>query len=154
MQSTKKITTEDEGSLLLSTFYLLIFISFLILSLTGIIYNQLTQLQLTSQAYEAKALIEVSQNMLREKDDLDKIERAMLYFKQGEVQIKKLSEREYKLEARLNNAYKSSLTFSIPKEVKTEEAHEVIEHHKEIQDTLEQRNADEPSENKREIKSK
>lgn len=107
------VRDNEEGSLLLSTFHLLFFISFLIVSLTGIVYNQMMQLQQISQAYEAKALIEVSKSMLREKAKWEDVETATLYFSQGEVVIRKASDTEFILAAKLNNSYTSSQTIAI-----------------------------------------
>ncbi|GEK91354.1 hypothetical protein [Alkalibacterium kapii] len=119
--SVKKTIEQDEGSLLLSTFHLLFFISFLIISLTSIINNQLMQLQLVSRAYEAKAMIEVSQTLLRGKNEWENVETGTIYFSQGEVTIEKKTAGEYELEAKLNNNYTSSQTIFIDKTISKEE---------------------------------
>lgn len=109
----KTLRTREEGSLLLSTFHLLFFVSFLILSLTGIVYNQLMQLQQISQAYEAKALIEVSEFLLQEKLEGEEVESATLHFSQGKVAISKDSDTAYSLVATMTNGYTSSQTLSV-----------------------------------------
>ncbi|MER2063319.1 MAG: hypothetical protein ABS873_01590 [Alkalibacterium sp.] len=110
----KKICESEEGSLLLSTFHLLLFITFLVLSLTGIVYNQHMQLNQMSQAYEAKALIEVSRTLLQERLEKEEVDEAVLSFNQGEVTISKVSGYEYRLVATLTNAYVSSQSITIP----------------------------------------
>lgn len=108
-----KLRNNDQGSILLSTFHLLFFMSFLILSLTSVIRNQVMQLQQISQAYEAKALIEVSELLLRERILWEEVETGMVYFKQGSVEITKESDAEYVLVAKLSNGYTSRLTVEI-----------------------------------------
>jgi len=117
----------EEGSLLLSTFHLLFFVSFLILSLTGIIYNQMMQLQQFSQAYEAKALIEMSEAVLQDKLEWEDVEKGTVYFTQGKVDIEKVSDTEYELSARLNNNYTSSQNVIIPLPTKPEESGALLE---------------------------
>ncbi|WP_091529036.1 hypothetical protein [Alkalibacterium subtropicum] len=101
----KKLRTNEEGSLLLSTFHLLLFISFLILSVTAIVNNQLMQLHQISQAYEAKALIEVSESLLKDRLVREEVEAATLYFSQGHVEIIKETDTDYSLVAHLTNHY-------------------------------------------------
>lgn len=117
----KKLRTNEEGSLLLSTFHLLLFISFLILSVTGVVYNQLMQLQQISQAYEAKALIEVSESMLKDRRVWEDVETATLYFSQGHVEIVKETDAEYLLVAYLNNRYTSQQRFIVEPDPALEE---------------------------------
>ncbi|GEK88755.1 hypothetical protein SAMN04488100_10833 [Alkalibacterium putridalgicola] len=111
----------EEGSLLLSTFHLLLFISFLILSVTGVVYNQLMQLQQISQSYEAKALIEVSESMLKDRLVWEDVETATLYFSQGHVEILKETDAEYSLVAYLNNRYTSRQRFIVEPDPTLEE---------------------------------
>ncbi|MFO8068433.1 MAG: hypothetical protein R6U02_00315 [Alkalibacterium sp.] len=108
-----KIRCNDEGSLLLSTFHLLLFISFLILSLTAILQHQMMQLQLISQAYEAKALIEVSEELLRERLDREDVETGTIYFSEGRVDISKETDTRYTLAATMPNHYTSRRSIEI-----------------------------------------
>lgn len=113
--------TSEEGSIMLSTFYLILFVSFLTVSLAGIIYNQMMQLKHLSDAYEAKALIEVSGHLLEERLESEDIETAILYYSEGIVKIRKESAEEYSLVATLANEYTSSQRITVTLEVESEE---------------------------------
>ncbi|OJF94305.1 hypothetical protein AX762_07535 [Alkalibacterium sp. 20] len=108
-----KISHNDEGSLLLSTFHLLLFISFLIISLTAILQHQMMQLQQINQSYEAKALIEVSEVFLRERLEWEDIETGTLYFNEGRVDVAKETETLYTLVATMPNHYTSRRSIEI-----------------------------------------
>lgn len=104
---------KEEGSILLSTFHLLLFSSFLIISLTTVMRYQIMQLQQISHSYEAKALIELSADILRERVETDEIETSTLYFNSGSVKINKETASQYTLIATLTNTYTSKATINI-----------------------------------------
>lgn len=108
-----KISQYDEGSILLSTFHLLLFISFLIISLTAILQHQMMQLQQISQSYEAKALIEVSEAFLRERLEWEDVETGTLYFDEGRVDVLKETDTLYTFVATMPNHYTSKRTIEI-----------------------------------------
>lgn len=109
----RKRGSSDEGSVLLSTFYLLLFMSFLIISLTSIVRLQVLQLQQISQSYEAKALIEMGEAILKEKVEREDVETGKIIFREGVVDVKKETGTTYTLVVTLSNQYTSRSTIDL-----------------------------------------
>ncbi|MDZ7834856.1 MAG: hypothetical protein U5K84_05495 [Alkalibacterium sp.] len=97
----------EEGSILLSTFHLLLFLTFLILALTTVVQNQVMQLRQISHSYEARALIALSEDRLKERLEWHEVETGMIAYSTGNVEIIRESEKTYLLVATLNNSYAS-----------------------------------------------
>ncbi|GAA0352594.1 hypothetical protein GCM10008932_01970 [Alkalibacterium iburiense] len=107
---------DDQGSILVSTFALLLFISFLITSASLVIKHQVVQYNLISQTYEAKAMIEMTKQILVDEDN-EAISSGSLAFSNGTVTIKQTGERKYSIEATLNNNFTSRSVFILPEAV-------------------------------------
>ena len=103
----------EKGSVLLSTFHLLLFTSFLLISLTSIVRLQVMQLQQIAFSYEAKALIEIGEEILMVEVEKNNIETGRILFREGTVDIKKETESLYTLVATLPNKYTSQSTIEI-----------------------------------------
>ncbi len=103
----------EKGSVLLSTFHLLLFTSFLLISLTSIVRLQVMQLQQIAFSYEAKALIEIGEEILMVEVEKNNIETGRILFREGTVDIKKETESLYTLVATLPNQYTSQSTIEI-----------------------------------------
>jgi len=106
----------EEGSILLSTFHLLLFLTFLILALTTVVQNQVMQLRQISHSYEARALIALSEDKLREKLESQEVESGTIAYSTGNVEIIREAEKTYLLVATLNNSYTSKSKVEIIRE--------------------------------------
>lgn len=108
-----KVKQDEQGSILVSTFGLLLFLSFLITTATLVIKHQVIQYNLITHTYEAKAMIEMTKQILLEEDD-ESIRSGSLSFTNGTVSVKRTHDRRYTIEATLDNNYKSQSTFVLP----------------------------------------
>src|SRR5690554_5731072 len=107
------IKQDDQGSILVSTFALLLFISFLITSTSLVIKHQVIQYNLISQSYEAKAMIEMTKQIMVEENN-EAIKNGALVFSEGTVTVKQMGDRKYSIEATLDSNYTSRSVFTLP----------------------------------------
>ena len=107
------IKQDDQGSILVSTFALLLFISFLITSASLVIKHQVVQYNLISQTYEAKAMIEMTKQILVD-EDKETISSGSLVFSNGTVTVIQTEDRKYSIEATLDNNFTSRFVFTLP----------------------------------------
>lgn len=127
----------EEGSVLISTFGLLLFLSFLITSATLVIRHQVIQFNQISTSYEAKAMIEMTEHLFLENQNKEEIKSGVVTFSNGSVTVTEMSERVYLFKATLNNNYTSQATLILPEPLVEEEPEEPIE---DTSDTVEENN--------------
>lgn len=127
----------EEGSVLISTFGLLLFLSFLITSATLVIRHQVIQFNQISTSYEAKAMIEMTEHLFLENQNKEEIKSGVVTFSNGSVTVTEMSERVYFFKATLNNNYTSQATLILPEPLVEEEPEEPIE---DTSDTVEENN--------------
>lgn len=127
----------EEGSVLISTFGLLLFLSFLITSATLVIRHQVIQFNQISTSYEAKAMIEMTEHLFLENQNKEEIKSGVVTFSNGSVIVTEMSERVYFFKATLNNNYTSQATLILPEPLVEEEPEEPIE---DTSDTVEENN--------------
>lgn len=110
---------DEQGSILVSTFGLLLFISFLITTATIVIKHQVIQYNLITHTYEAKAMIEMSKHIILEEGNED-ISEGSLSFSNGTVTVKRTNGRSYTLEAKLDNDFRSQSKLELPEPINEE----------------------------------
>lgn len=118
---------DEQGSTLISTLLLLLFLTFLMTGAATVIKHQVVQYKQTAHSYEAKALIEMTERLLLNAED-DNYPRH-IQFNNGKTVVEQVSEHTYKISARLNSEYTSQKTIELPvkEEVKEDEEYEELE---------------------------
>lgn len=107
----------DSGSTLLSVLFILTFLSFLFSSISGGVKNQIHQYKQTAYSYEAKALIEMTETLIIQADNLDEEYPFKIDFNNGKVTITYQDNTTALIEAELNNGYTSKKEVSLFKEI-------------------------------------
>ncbi|MCC5889652.1 MAG: hypothetical protein JJU01_03715 [Alkalibacterium sp.] len=113
----------DEGSSLMSTLLLLVFLTVIITSVTGVVKHQIHQYRQTDYSYEAKTLIEMAEVVLLEAEIKDQRFPEKIVFSTGSVTVSRISPSIFQLEAVLHNQYTSKKQVSVDAE-STEEVTE------------------------------
>lgn len=106
----------DSGSSLISTLFILVFLSVIVTSVTGVVKHQVLQYRQTAYSYEAKALIEMTTVLIQETDSSNQSYPDKVDFNLGTVTITKIGSSRFMLEAVLTNQYTSRKEISIPKD--------------------------------------
>lgn len=99
--------SSDEGSSLVSTLLLLVFLSVIITSVTGAVKHQIHQYKQTAYSYESNTLIEMTEVILRETENPDEHFPRKIVFSTGEVRVSRKAVNLFQLEAVLHNQYTS-----------------------------------------------
>lgn len=105
---------DDSGSSLISTLFILVFLSVIVTSVTGVVKHQVLQYRQTAYSYEAKALIEMTTVLIQETDSSNQSYPDKVDFNSGTVTITKIGSSRFMLEAVLTNQYTSRKEISIP----------------------------------------
>jgi len=105
----KKSIQNDEGSIIASVVLVITLSSVLLIGLTYILENQVTQYHNIKNVYEAKSMLEVSEHIVNEQTEKEPIvSGGELQFSNGEVQVEILSADQIKMNATLTNGFTSS----------------------------------------------
>lgn len=91
----------------MSTLLLLVFLSVVFTSVTGVVKHQIHQYRQTAYSYEAKALIEMTEVLLLETENPDQAYPQKVEFSTGNVTVSRIGSSVYLLEAVLHNQYTS-----------------------------------------------
>lgn len=103
----------EEGSILVSTFALLLFLSFMITTVTGIVYHQAYQLNQISMAYETKAMLQMTSRLIEEEWDKGNLESGQLTFSKGTVTVQRLTKTSVSVQVAHVNGQSRTETLSI-----------------------------------------
>jgi hypothetical protein len=105
----------EEGSMLLSVLLFVSFAAFLVINVSFVIRNQSFQLRQTTYSYEAKSMIEVTKDILAEKQSAgETIENVRIHFSNGEVNVTQLSEEKLSLTVFLDDGFSINKTIVFP----------------------------------------
>lgn len=99
--------TTDAGSSLISTLFIMMFLSFIFISVAGVVKHQIHQYRQTTYSYEAKTLIEMTEILIIEADSQDDSYPEKIDFTSGKVNITKIDVSHFLIEAVLDNQYTS-----------------------------------------------
>ncbi len=78
---------DEDGSILVSTVALLLFLSFLITTVSVILTNQVNQLNQMSMAYETKAMLQMTSRLVEDEWDKGFLQSGQLTFSKGTVLV-------------------------------------------------------------------
>lgn len=123
--SKRRITNirDEQGSSLISTLLLLVFLIFLMTSATTVIRHQMLQYRQTAHSYEAKTLIEMTETILLSEENTKQLK--VVEFNKGRVSVERLSENTYLLQATLTNQYTSKKRIELTPEDDETKHHEI-----------------------------
>lgn len=114
----------------MSTLLLLVFLSVVFTSVTGVVKHQIHQYRQTAYSYEAKALIEMTEVLLLETGNPDQGYLKKVEFSTGNVTVSRKESSVYLLEAVLHNRYTSrkEVTWpgNMPLDVENDTVNELI----------------------------
>lgn len=122
-KKSQVIYKDEQGSSLISTLLLLLFLTFLMTASAAVIKNQVVQYRQTGYSYEAKAMIEMTESLIAREESGTYPTRVT--FDNGRTIVETVSDNRYTIQAKLNNQYTSQKTIVIP--VKAEPSPEVAE---------------------------